>query len=151
MPDGTVGAKAGTKSIKEANDLWESAKLYMSTRNFAKRANNLLIAVDKLREITEKYPESDKVVDAWYAMGDCYRDGYIRRYDDAIRAFDKVKELDPKNSSDSRLLAGKLADNLGRYDDAYARYGDAIEHDANPRNVEWAKARRIQLEPYLKK
>ncbi|KAF0241796.1 MAG: hypothetical protein FD180_4266 [Planctomycetota bacterium] len=150
MTGGAVvaGSKEGGKSIKEANDLFEQAKLYMSTVNPVKRGTNLMVAIDKLREIVEKYPDSDRVVDAWYNLGRCYHDGYVRRYEDAIKAYDKVKEVDPKNSGDSRIYAAQLVDKLGRYKEAYERYGDVIDHDANVKNVEWARARRAKLEPY---
>lgn len=143
-----AGGKVELKSIKEANDLYESAKLYMSTINPAKRGTNYGIAIDKLREIVEKYPESDKVPDAWYNLGKCYSDGFVKRYEDAIKAYDKVSELDPNYSGDGRILAAQLVDKLGRYKEAYERYGAVIEHDANARNVQWARERRAKLEPY---
>lgn len=39
-------------------------------------------------------------------------------------------------------------DKLGRYKEAYERYGAVIEHDANAKNVQWARERRAKLEPY---
>jgi hypothetical protein len=49
------------------------------------------------------------------------------------------------------LRAAQIVDNLGRYDEAYARYQDVIDNDGNSANRDWARARRIKLEPYLKK
>lgn len=153
-PDGRAGGpvtvKAPGKSIKEANDLFEQAKLYMSTVNPVRRRTNLNVAIDKLNDLIAKYPESDKVVDSWYNLGLLYQDGLVKRYEDSIKAYDKVKELDSENSSDSRLRAAQIVDNLGRWQEAYDRYDDVIRHDANSRNVEWAKRRRVQLEPYVK-
>lgn len=148
--NGGAGPKAGGKSIKEANDLYEQAKLYMQTINPARRGGNYGIAIDKLREIIDKYPDSDKVLTAWYNLGVCYSDGFVKRYEDAVKAFDRVKEIDPNDSGDSRILAAKIVDNLKRYKEAYDRYQDVIDHDGNARNVEWAKARRVKLEPYVK-
>ncbi|NUN49637.1 MAG: tetratricopeptide repeat protein [Candidatus Brocadiae bacterium] len=146
-----TGVRGERKSIKAANDLFESAKLYMSTINPARRRGNFNIAADKLRELIETYPESDKIVEAHYNLGLIYQDGMIDRYEDAVREFDRVKELDPGTSGDSRILAAKIVDRLGRLQEAYDRYADVVEHDGNVRNVEWAKARRVQLEPHIRK
>jgi len=143
-------ARKGGRSIREANELYDQAKLYMSTANPIRRRGNLNIAAEKLTEITSKYPESDKVVDAWYNLGIIYQDGLIKRYEDSIKAYDKVKELDPGTSGDSRFRAAQIVDNLGRLQEAYDRYQDVIDNDGNSRNVEWSRRRRVQLEPYVK-
>lgn len=93
---------------------------------------------DAIRELDKAIRLDPKNMDAWILKGNVL-DSRLKRYDEALAAYDKVIEIGSTNASDKALLsrawAGKGYDlaMLGRYNESFKAFDKSIE--LNPQNA----------------
>ena len=61
-----------------------------------------------LQQLLSDHPQSDKISDAAYQLGDLYESKAFKQYDRAAHYFERCFEWNPKTQFDARLRAARL-------------------------------------------
>ena len=95
-------------NVREANDLYRPAMEYKGKGFGNDYILNQRRAEMLLREILEKYPNSDKIADVAYQLGDIYESRAFKQYD---RAREVLRAVVPvgEGVADRRPAAGRGA------------------------------------------
>ncbi len=97
--------------------------------------------------ILEKHPESDKIAEAAYHLGDIYEHYRPRpQFERAAAYYERSFQWNKASATDARLRAARLYDHdLKMMDRAKELYKAVINHDTNPGRVEEAEKRLAEL------
>src|SRR5262249_44815945 len=99
-----------------------------------------------LRRLLTDYPQSDKIGDAAYQLGDLYESRAYRQHRRAATFFERSFQWNPTTQSDARLRAARLYDhNLIERVRARELYSEVITHDTDPRRIQEAQRRLAEL------
>jgi TolA-binding protein len=99
-----------------------------------------------LREVLEKYPNSDKIGDVAYQLGELYESRAYKQYDRAARYYERSFQWVKGSRSDARLRAAVLYDKqLNERSKAVELYRSVVEHDTNPEHIKQAEKRVGEL------
>lgn len=133
-------------NVREANELYRQAMEYKG-RGFG---NDYILnqrrAEMLLREILEKYPNSDKIADVAYQLGDIYESRAYRQYDRAARYFERSFQWVKGSRTDARLRAALLYDKqLNERAKAIELYREEIAHDTDTERIKQAERRLAEL------
>src|SRR5260221_389241 len=92
------------------------------------------------------YPQSDKIGDAAYQLGDIYESRAYRQYRRAAQYFERSFQWNPTTQLDARLRAARLYDRYA-IDRTKARtlYQEVKTHDTDPRRIQEADRRLTEL------
>jgi hypothetical protein len=143
VPPPSLEAKV---NVKEANALFREAMDYKGRGLGSDYVLNMRRAEVLLREILEKYPNSDKIGDVAYQLGELYESRSYRQYDRAARYYERSFQWVKGSRTDARLRAAMLYDNqLNERSKAIELYRSVVEHDLDPGRIKAAERRLAEL------
>ena len=143
VPPPTLEARV---NVKEANDLLRSALEYKGKGFGDDYILNMRRAELLLREVLEKYPNSDKIGDVAYQLGDLYEGRAYKQYDRAAKYFERSFQWAKGARSDARLRAATLYDRqLNERTKAMELYRGVIQHDTDADRIRQAEKRLAEL------
>ncbi len=134
-------------NVKDANDLYRSAMEYKGKGFGDDYVLNMRRAELLLREVLEKYPNSDKIGDVAYQLGDIYESRAYKQYDRAAKYYERSCQwVKGGPRTDARLRAALLYDKqLNERSKAVEMYRAVVDHDTNPDHIRQAEKRLAEL------
>jgi TolA-binding protein len=133
-------------NIPEANDLYRRAMLYKDKGWYNDYVDNQRRAELLLQELLTSYPQSDKIGDAAYQLGDIYESKAYRQYRRAAQYFERAFQWNPHTQSDARLRAARLYEKqLQERGRAIELYRDVTTHETDAKRLQEAQKRLAEL------
>jgi len=143
VPPPSLEAKV---NVREANELFRVAMEYKGKGFGDDYVLNQRRAEVLLREILEKYPNSDKIADVAYQLGDLYEGRAFKQYDRAAKYFERSFQWVKGSRTDARLRAAVLYDKqLNERAKAVELYREEIAHDTDADRIKQAEKRLAEL------
>ena len=135
-----------TTNVREANELYRMAMEYKGKGTGTEYILNMRRAEVLLREILEKYPNSDKIPEVAYQLAQMYESRAYNQFDRAARYYERSFQWARGSRTDARLRAAMLYDRqLNERSKAILLYRDVIEHDIDPERLRTAERRLAEL------
>jgi TolA-binding protein len=139
VPPPTLEAK---KNIPEANQLYMMAMAYKEKGWGNDYTDNQRRAELVLQQLLSNYPESNKIGDAAYQLGEIYQSRAYKQYRRAAHYYERCFQWNPTTQTDARIKAARLYDRqLVDRQRARELYQEVITHDTDPRRIEEAQKR----------
>lgn len=136
----------GNYNIPEANELYKEAMTFKDKGWGADYIDNQRRAEKLLQQLLTDHPQSDKISDAAYQLGDIYESKANREYDRAAHYFERCFQWNPKTQFDARLRAARLYErNLNERSHAIEIYQEIVNHETDPKRIEEAQKRLADL------
>ncbi len=133
-------------NIPEANELYKQAMTYKDKGWGTDYIDNQRRAELLLQKLLSDHPQSDKISDAAYQLGDVYESKAYKQYDRAAHYFERCFEWNPKTQYDARLRAARLYErNVGERNHAIQIYQDIVNRETDPKRIEEAQKRLADL------
>jgi tetratricopeptide (TPR) repeat protein len=111
-----------TKRIDAADQLFKEGISFKDYPAFPPgKKDYLKTALEKFQTIIEKYPESDKIDDAAFRMGEIYGGWYFEDWTRAVQCYERCWQWNPKTIEPALLNAARI------YEDKLKNRGKAIE------------------------
>ncbi|MBM3981682.1 MAG: tetratricopeptide repeat protein [Planctomycetes bacterium] len=143
VPPPTLEARV---NVKDANELYRTAMEYKGKGFGDDYVLNMRRAELLLREVLDKYPNSDKIGDVAYQLGDIYEGRAYKQYDRAAKYFERSTQWVKGTRTDARLRAATLYDRqLNERAKAIDLYRAVVDHDTNPERIKQAEKRLAEL------
>jgi TolA-binding protein len=143
VPPPTLEAKV---NVREANELFKQAMEYKGKGLGSDFVLNMRRAEVLLREILDKYPNSDKIADVAYQLAEIYESRAYKQYDRAARYYERSFQWMKGARTDARLKAAILYDRqLNERTKAIELYRDVIAHDTDAERIKLAEKRLAEL------
>jgi TolA-binding protein len=143
VPPPTLEARV---NVKEANDLYRAAIEYKGKGFGDDYVLNMRRAELLLREILEKHPNSDKIGDVAYQLGEVYESRAYKQYDRSAKYYERSTQWVKGNRTDARLRAAVLYDKqLNERTKAIEMYRSVIDHDTDADRIKQAEKRLGEL------
>jgi len=134
-------------NIPDANKLLTQARVYKDKGGFGndyidnQRRTELL-----LQELLTQYPQSDKIGDVAYMLGDLYEGKAYKQYRRSALYFERCVQWNPTTQLDARLRAARIYDkNLPERAKAMELYQTVLTHETDPKRQDEAKKRLAVL------
>jgi hypothetical protein len=139
VPVPTLQAK---NNIPEANELFREAMKYRSNSVDDQRRREIL-----LQRLLDKYPESDKIGETAYQLGDLYQSYKpTPQYQHAALYFERSYQWNKVSNTDARMRAAKIYDKyLKDREHAKAIYKEILTHDTDKGRIDEATKRLEEL------
>jgi tetratricopeptide (TPR) repeat protein len=135
-----------TTNVREANELYRLAMTYKGKGTGTDYVLNMRRAEMLLREILEKYPNSDKIPEVAYQLAEMYESRAYRQLDRAARYYERSFQWARGSRTDARLKAAVLYDRqLNERSKAITLYREVVEHDIDPERIRVAERRLAEL------
>jgi TolA-binding protein len=133
-------------NIPEANDLYMRALQYKDKGWGNDYIDNQRRAELLLQQVLTHYPQSTKIDDAAYQLGDLYESKAYRQYRRAAQYYERCVQWNPNTEFDARLRAARIYDkNLAESSRASQLYQEIVTHETNPKHIAEAKKRLTEL------
>jgi tetratricopeptide (TPR) repeat protein len=130
----------------EANDLFRRAVAFKSKGWGQELDDNYRRAELLFQQLITLYPQSDKLSETAYHLGDIYESRAFKQYRRAAVYYERSFQWNQQTSNDSRLKAARLYDRtLSDHSKAIQLYRDEITHTADPKRLEEAQRRLHEL------
>lgn len=143
VPPPTLEAKVNRP---EANNLFRIAKEYKGKGTGTEYILNQRRAEIVFQELIAKYPDSDKIADVAYELGELYESRSFRQYNRAAAYFERAYQWRKGSGTDARLRAARLYDKqLGERSKAIELYRDVMLNDADKDRMKEAEKRLAEL------
>ena len=135
------------QNVTEANNLFRRAVEFMGRGEGEAYIDNQRRAEILFQAILEKHPESDKIAEAAYHLGDIYENYRPRpQYERAAAYYERSFQWNKASATDARLRAARIYDrDLKMLDKAKESYRAVMNHDTNPARVAEAEKRLTEL------
>ena len=99
-----------------------------------------------MQKLLTNYPQSDKISDAAYQLGDIYESKAYKQYDRAAHYFERCFQWNPKTQFDARLRAARLYErNVGERNHAIEIYKEITNRETDPKRIQEANERLAAL------
>jgi TolA-binding protein len=133
-------------NIPEANELYRRALTFQNRGWGNDYIDNQRRAELLYQQLLSNYPQSDKISDAAYQLGDIYESKAYRQYSRAASYFERCFQWNPKTHLDARLRAARLYErNLNERQRAAEIYREITTHETDPKRMEEAQRRLTEL------
>jgi hypothetical protein len=98
------------------------------------------------QQILTKFPQSDKIDDAAYQLGDIYESRAYKQYRRAALYYERCFQWNPNTQFDARIRAARLYDKyLQERSRAIELYKDVTTHETDPKRIAEAQKRITEL------
>src|SRR5262249_51934801 len=98
------------------------------------------------QKILSQYPQSNKISDVAYQLGDIYESKAYRQYKRSAAYFERCFQWNPQTQLDARLRAARLYDRqLKERAHAIDLYKEITTHETDPRRIQEATKRISEL------
>jgi TolA-binding protein len=135
-----------THNIPEANALYRQANGYKDKGWGTDYIDNQRRAEILFQKMLTLHPQSDKISDAAYQLGDIYESKAYKHYRRAAAYFERCFQWNPKTHLDARLRAARLYErsvkDRGR---AVEIYKEITTHETDEKRIEEARRRLAEL------
>jgi TolA-binding protein len=128
-------------NVPEANELYRRAMTFKGKGWGTDFVDNQRRAELLLQQLLTLYPQSDKIGDAAYQLGDIYESRAYRHYGRAAQYFERCFQWNPKTQSDARLRAARLYERTSERGRAIEIYRDITTHETDSKRIEEAQKR----------
>jgi TolA-binding protein len=143
VPPPTLDAKY---NIPEANELYRRAMTFKDKGWGNDYIDNQRRAELLFQQVLSNYPQSDKISDTAYQLGDIYESKAYKQYGHAAQYFERCFQWNPKTQFDARLRAARLYErNLSERAHAIDIYKEIVTHETDSRRIEEAQKRLTEL------
>jgi len=131
------------RRIPAADQLFREGINYKDYPAFPPQKKDYLkLALEKFQTIVEKYPDSDKIDDAAFRMGEIYGGWYFEDWTRAVQCYERCWQWNPKTEDPARFNAAKIYDEkLGNRVKAVELYNRVVAESNNPDLVKQASER----------
>ena len=130
----------------EANDLFRRAVAFKSKGWGTESDDNYRRAELLFQQLITLYPQSDKLSDTAYHLGEIYESRAFKQYRRAAIYYERSFQWNPQTTNEARLKAARLYDRtLSDHSKAIQLYRDEITHTADPKRLEEAQKRLHDL------
>jgi TolA-binding protein len=143
VPPPTLQAQ---QNIPEANELYKRAMTYKGKGWWTDFLDNQRRAELLFQQILTNYPQSDKIDDAAYQLGDIYESSAYKQYRRAAQYFERCFQWNVNTQFDARLRAAHLYDKyLQERTRAIELYREITTHETDPKRIAEAQKRLTDL------
>lgn len=134
------------QNVPEANDLYRRALAYKDKGWGTEYIDNQHRAELLLQQLLTSYPQSDKIGDAAYQLGDLYEGKVFKQYRRAAQYYERAFQWNPNTHLDARLRAARLYDRqLMERGRAMELYREVTTHETDPKRLGEAQKRLSEL------
>lgn len=130
-------------NIPQANELYRQAMTFKDKGWGTDYIDNQHRAELLLQQLLTKHPQSDKISDTAYQLGDIYESRAYRQLERSAEYFKRCYQWNPKTQYDARLRAARLFERLNQTSQAMEIYKEITVREVDPRRYEEAQ-RRLQ-------
>ncbi len=130
-------------NMPEANNLYRQALAYKDKGYGMDYIDNQRRSELLFQQVLTKYPQSDKISDAAYQLGDIYESKAYKQNTRAAQYFERCFQWNTKTQLDARMRAAKLYEKLNERARAIEIYREIVTHEVDPKRLEEAQ-RRLQ-------
>jgi TolA-binding protein len=142
--DVPVPTLRGDHNIPEANELYRRAMIYKDKGWSTDYIDNQRRAELLFQQILTNYPQSTKIDDAAYQLGDIYESKANKMYRRAAVYYERCFQWNPKTQFDARLRAARLYDKvLLERSKAVELYREVLSHEIDPK---WRQEATLRLQ-----
>lgn len=133
-------------NIPEANELYRKAMTFKDKGWGVDYVDNQRRAELLLQQLLTNYPQSDKIGDAAYQLGDLYESKAYHQYRRAAQYFERCFQWNPNTLWDARIRAARLYDKqLTERARAMELYREITTHETDPKRLQEAQKRLTEL------
>ncbi len=132
-----------SRSIEAADQLYQEGVDFKDYPAFPPgKKDYLKVALEKFRTIIEKYPQSDKIDDAAFRMGEIYGGWYFQDYARAVMSYERCWQWNPDTQHPARFKAAKIfEEKLKNRAKAVELYNEVITHTQDEELAKQAQQR----------
>ncbi len=143
VPPPTLVAK---ENIPAANEIYRRAMTYKDKGYGMDYIDNQRRAELLFQYLLSEYPQSDKIGEVAYQLGDLYESRAYKQYRRAAWYFERSFQWANNTQSDARLRAARIYDRyLQERTEAIRLYRMVISHETNEAHIKEARARLLEL------
>lgn len=130
----------GKRNVPKANELFRQAMQFKDRGWGDDYVYNQRRAELLFRQLLRYYPDSDKISDTAYHLGDVYESKGYRQYSLAAAFFERCYQWNPRTNLDARLRAARLYHRtLNERQRATQIYREITTHETDERRIDEAK------------
>ncbi len=130
----------------EANELFRRAMSYKGKGWLTEHDDNLRRAEILFQQLLSQYPQSDKIADTAYQLGEIYESRAFKQPQRAVAYFERCFQWNPHTSTDARLRAARIYDRtLHDRTRAVALYKEVLNRDTDAKRLDEARRRLTEL------
>jgi tetratricopeptide (TPR) repeat protein len=135
------------ENIPEANEIYRRAMTYKDKGwSSTEYIDNQRRAEILFQQILTKFPQSDKIDDAAYQLGDIYESRAYKQYRRAALYYERCFQWNPNTQFDARIRAARLYDKyLQERSRAVELYKEVTTHETDPKRIAEAQKRITEL------
>jgi tetratricopeptide (TPR) repeat protein len=135
-----------TQHIPEANKILADARAQLDRPTLTEVDKNQHRAELLLRRLIRDYPQSDKVDDACFYLGEIYSSKHFEQYRRAVAFYERCFLYDPSTTYPARLKAGLVYErNLADREHAKQLYQEVLQRQTDPAQTREARRRLDRL------
>jgi hypothetical protein len=136
----------GNVNVQEANQLYMRALSYKDKGWNTDYIDNQRRAELLLQQLLTQHPQSDKISDAAFMLGDIYESKAYKQYRRAAMYYERCFQWNSKTQMEARIRAARLYDRqLAERARALELYKEVTTHETDPRRYQEAIKRLAEL------